>query len=516
MGFRKAYRQAQFNQAFNQLPSGEARTFIPAPSGGLNRAIPVHTLPQQFAAESSFVPTEIGLVAIKTAHNRAVLQDTSDRITTLIPFVGSATASSKLFAHVAGQSFTNVASFIDSDDATASVSTSISVSASPLRYDYIEINNRLIMVGGGCASSPPLTYTNASAFESWSATASGDSILNMWGINHFKSRIYCWPYDETEFFYGSTDAVFGTLEPFSLRNVTEGARRITTFFGMTRDGGSGPDDFATFIMDNGQVVVYQGSDPGDANNWSLVGVYQIGNPLGRNCAVNFGQQTAVMCDDDIYFLPQDLDRKKQPSPYARDRSRLTAGYFDELDGIFWKEKGWLMWEDGTIINTRLQGLPGAFIGQDNITTNVAKIDRMTQYRGRVFFGSQDQNDDGVVVEFQAASSPSVDGNIITAPIRGRGRGNLSLVNPIFQTTDRAGHIVYRTGVTFDYSASASAASPIFTTASASGDSTGLWQPGFGTGAAAQIHCQIVTASISTSADLVLVGFDVTYSDSGGL
>lgn len=514
LGFRKAWRTAQFNQAFGQGTQSERRTFVPAPAGGINRSIPVHSLPQKFAVESSFVPTEIGLVGIKSLKQRAVLPESALKANTIIPFQGTATASSRLFMHIPQSDFWDVSSFIDSDLGTASVSASVSITVAEVRYDWIEVNNRLIMTAGE-TSSPPLSYRNGVGFETWSATASGDSINNMWGINQFKSRIYCWHQTEPEFYYGSTDAVLGTLEPFSLSTVVrEGARKITTFFGMSRDGGSGPDDYATFVMDDGQVVVYQGSDPGDANNWSHIGTYKIGKPLGRNCAVPFGSQVAVMCQDDIYFLPQDLSRPKVPSPYARDRSALKEFFFDEVDGIFWEEKGWLMWEDGTIINTRLQGLPGAYLGTGNAT---AKFDRIAKFKGRVFQGErQGVTDDAILSEIQAASAPSAGGNIVTAPFRGQGRGNISLVNPIFQTTDRAGHITYRTGVTYDYSASASAGSPIFTTASASGDSTGIWQPGFGTGAAAQIHCTVVTASISTSADLVLVGFDLTYSDTGGL
>src|SRR5690606_8054974 len=33
----------------------------------------------------------------------------------------------------------------------------------------------------------------------------------------------------------------------------------------------------------GQVIVYQGSDPSDANAWALVGVYEIPPPIGYRC-----------------------------------------------------------------------------------------------------------------------------------------------------------------------------------------------------------------------------------------
>ena len=279
LGFRRQqYRQVQFNQQFSQSGSAERRVFIPAPMGGESTSIPLHMLPPQYAAQSNFIPTDRGLVAQRHPKFRATLAGAANQWNSLIPFNGSTSADSVLLG-VLGTTIYNLTQYIDATSASVSAGNEISVSATTFpsgkdRYAYTEFNDSLILVHD---SASAVRYTTAlGKFIPYSATASGDSIHNMWGINAFKRRIYAWPRTEPKFFYGSTDSTLGTLEPFSLGAVAPESQYITSFFGMTRDGGSGPDDFATFLMNDGKVVVYQGSDPGDANNWSHVGTYQIG------------------------------------------------------------------------------------------------------------------------------------------------------------------------------------------------------------------------------------------------
>ena len=56
----------------------------------------------------------------------------------------------------------------------------------------------------------------------------------------------------------------------------------------TNDGGDGVDDYAVFVFSTGEVLVYQGDDPGNAAAWSLIGRFQIGEPLGIRAHAKVG------------------------------------------------------------------------------------------------------------------------------------------------------------------------------------------------------------------------------------
>ena len=75
------------------------------------------------------------------------------------------------------------------------------------------------------------------------------------------------------------------------------------------------DDFAVFVTDQGQVAVYQGTDPTQASTWALVGVFDLGLPLGPRAIIKFGGDLALVTTDGIVPLSQaiSLDRARQES-----------------------------------------------------------------------------------------------------------------------------------------------------------------------------------------------------------
>ena len=490
MAYSRQYRSVRFNQAFNEANTADNRTFIPAPRGGENTGIAEHALPLQFSPDCNFMPTDQGLIVPKDGKGRAVQAGLGLQWRTLMTFVGSASADSRIFAHT-GTEIYNITPYINSASASVSAGNLVSVCASlganigP--FGWTEFNKSLILVNDAATASA-LRYTTAlGKFIPWSATASGDSIHNMYGVSSFKSRIYAWPKSEPKFFYGSTDSILGTLEPFSLGHVAPRSQHIMTFFGMTRDGGSGPDDFATFIMNDGAVVVYQGSDPGDANNWALVGTYQIGKPMGRRCAVAAKSQHYVMCEDDIWVLPRDLQGKNQPTNFVKER-RAPSGFEPaEIDGVYNNVTGQLIYEDGTVIALNQPGEPG-FTFLQGLVNPIVHV-------GRTFFADTNTpDDDAVLLEFNPTESGSTNYGspaLKTAPIPINSRANISLYNPIFKQSD-GNKIVFKSRVLYDFSASAD-----WVTATASGDTTGVWMPGFGTGSRPQIEVAIVSASAGT-------------------
>ena len=81
---------------------------------------------------------------------------------------------------------------------------------------------------------------------------------------------------------------------------------LVSMMTWTRDGGSGLDDFAVFLMTSGEAIVYQGSDPGHADDWALVGVYQVGGPVGLRFWSKFGGDLLVVTADGYGLLSKAL------------------------------------------------------------------------------------------------------------------------------------------------------------------------------------------------------------------
>lgn len=128
------------------------------------------------------------------------------------------------------------------------------------------------------------------------ATFTGLTLSDINYVHTHKSRIYAIKKDTQEIWYGGVGAVTGTLSKFDLglTGTFGGSLKLVT--SISRDGGAGPDDFIVFIFESGDAVVYAGSDPGDADNWSRVGVFKIGRPLSRRGVLQIDSEVVVVTD----------------------------------------------------------------------------------------------------------------------------------------------------------------------------------------------------------------------------
>ena len=539
MGYRerRAHKSQQKQEALGQNYSSEQRVSLPAPVS-MNTKENAAFIPQnQAAVLENAIPQDGGLYIPRSPTKRAYASATSASPTLgLVTYNGCGSTSAEMWLLTNTQIF-NVGDTVDANPALSSSSAQARPTFGSNPGQWVEFNKTIIYVDGGAA----LKWNRASAWENWSATASGDDITNMWGINKFKNRLFTWQDNATEFWYGSTDQVLGTFNSFDLSQVITGKLRMMTT--MTRDGGAGPDDYAVFISDNGGVAVYQGNDPGDANNWSLVGSYKIGRPFSRQAHLQYGQQTVVLCEDDFYFMPDDLIGKKT-STIASDKRTLDREGSDIVNAVYWTEGGLLAFSEGSTFSTKKDlayttiawsSIESAFsMRTKNLDANY--INNFTRpvlgiYKGKLFCSPQHLiTENAYVSELDpgAQATRDVSCKIRTAPINTSGRTNISLVNPVFKTrvpvTASANEnykLIYRTAVVYDDEMNryATASANAWITSTASGNSDGLWTPAFGTGDAAQIVVEVLSVSASAAArvyDLFMTEIKFTIGDTGGL
>lgn len=108
-------------------------------------------------------------------------------------------------------------------------------------------------------------------------------------------------------------------------------------FGGTwsQDSGDGLDDYCVFVTSKGQVAIYQGTDPGSASTWSLVGVYRIGEPLHKNAHFQAGGDLVVMTDEGIVPISAAVQKDR----VAIRQTALTAPIEEEWRELMDTRKG---------------------------------------------------------------------------------------------------------------------------------------------------------------------------------
>ena len=67
----------------------------------------------------------------------------------------------------------------------------------------------------------------------------------------------------------------------------------------TIDAGQGVGDHYVIMTSRGQVIVYQGDDPASPTTWSMVGVWDIGAPVGNRSLYKYAGDMLVVCQDGV-------------------------------------------------------------------------------------------------------------------------------------------------------------------------------------------------------------------------
>jgi len=166
------------------------------------------------------------------------------------------------------------------------------------RWQYVNFNGSMLLVNG--ADTPQVF--NGTALSN--STISGPTVANLIGLNVHKSRVYAWESDSQSFWYGATNAIGGTFTEFPLSRISKLGGNLVAMATWNHDGGDGVDDYALFIMSSGEAILYDGSDPGDATNWNLIGTYRIGSPISTRGIKKVAGDVVIITDQDFVFFSQ--------------------------------------------------------------------------------------------------------------------------------------------------------------------------------------------------------------------
>lgn len=198
------------------------------------------------------------------------------------------------------------------------------------RWQYTAFENLLIMTNG---ADKPQIYNGTTVAD---IVATGPTVTTLWGCNTFKGRVYYWQKNAQSFWYATAGAYQGTLTQFDLSEQLQTGGTLVMMVTWTLDSGSGIDDLAAFIFSTGEVLLYQGDDPGNANAWAMIGRFQIGVPLGIRAHAKVGGTEIIITRDGYVDLAQALKdgRYSENSAYSnkiiRAAKKATQDYFQQF------------------------------------------------------------------------------------------------------------------------------------------------------------------------------------------
>lgn len=135
----------------------------------------------------------------------------------------------------------------------------------------------------------------------------------------FANRLFFIQKDTQKVWYLPVDSIGGTATDFSLAGVLPGNSPLMLGGRWSFDAGDGMDDRWVVATEDGDVAVYEGTDPSTAANWVLVGTYNITAPKGKNATARAGGDFLIATQDGIVALSQVV----QKDPAALNLTAIT-------------------------------------------------------------------------------------------------------------------------------------------------------------------------------------------------
>ncbi len=178
------------------------------------------------------------------------------------------------------------------------------------RWSYVNYSNDagsfLICVNG---ANIPQAF-DGTAFSDLTITGTSGPITldptTLVEVMSHKNRLFFFERDSLRVWFLDVTAIQGTAQLLDLGPVFQKGGSLNCMRPWSLDGGQGADDFAVFMTDQGEVAIYQGTDPSDATNWAEVGTYSLGVPLGARSLLKYGSDLAVLTTDGVVPLSQAL------------------------------------------------------------------------------------------------------------------------------------------------------------------------------------------------------------------
>ncbi|MGH8678318.1 MAG: hypothetical protein ACREUQ_08220, partial [Burkholderiales bacterium] len=269
---------------------------VMAPIGGLNFKDSVISMPISDAISAVNVLMRTSGVELRPGWKQHVTgivdTDLSTRVQTLMPYVAtSGVLDNRLFAAVRRDVF-NVT---DSTGVPVLAFTNANATGiwSHVMHSNTDDKMFLCAVNNGAGF---YTYESIGGWVQRTLTGGPANINNITSITSGKNRLWFTFENNNSVWYLPIGAIAGALTQFPLGPLLTAGGVLQCAATWTKDSaGQDVKDLFVAFGKQGNVIVYEGSDPSSASTWSLVGNWSLGRfPVGTNFFVKKGADLLIL------------------------------------------------------------------------------------------------------------------------------------------------------------------------------------------------------------------------------
>lgn len=162
---------------------------------------------------------------------------------------------------------------------------------------------------------------------------------------------FVWVYRNREFFAGPgliayclpVGSVAGALITIDLNGVFQRGGLISFGGSWSLDTGDGLDDKCVFVTDQGEVAVFEGSDPSSASEWNLVGRYDLPPTMGPRATMRAGGDLLIGTEAGVIPISQVTNKDVSVLDTVSVSKAITPDWLREASarrGLPWEIVKW--------------------------------------------------------------------------------------------------------------------------------------------------------------------------------
>ncbi len=164
------------------------------------------------------------------------------------------------------------------------------------------------------ASTPALTGVTTTTLETVAA---------------FKRRLWFTQKNSMSLWYLAVNSIAGAATEFPVGQIFPLGGYVMAITEWTVDGGAGVDDYFVIITSEGEIAIYQGTDPASSATFALQGVYFAGKPIGNRCFTKFGGDVVILTETGVVVLSRLLNGSS-----SKEKTKSESALTSRIDGAF--------------------------------------------------------------------------------------------------------------------------------------------------------------------------------------
>ncbi len=115
----------------------------------------------------------------------------------------------------------------------------------------------------------------------------------------WKNRLWAIEKDTTKAWYLPVQSIGGAATSIDFSSQFRLGGYLASILTFSVSSATSFDDYIGFLSSEGELAVYQGTDPSSATLFAIVGIYRMGKPIGRRCWFKYGADAVVICSDGL-------------------------------------------------------------------------------------------------------------------------------------------------------------------------------------------------------------------------